>query len=407
MSVPTAAIFSCTLLPPSETFIRAQGEALRRYRAHYVGCRHVPGLALPAERSTTVNPRDGGAMGKAGEALFKYTGRAGALERRLRALQPRLMHAHFGTGGALALPLARRLGVPLIVTYHGADATKSDQAWRNGSHTHRIYLRRRTRLFREARRFIAVSDFIRRKLLAQGVADDRIIVHYIGIDTEYFAPTSSAEQRHGTVLFVGRLTEKKGCADLIRAMARVQANHASIELKVIGDGPLRESLETSARQSLKRCAFLGQQPHEVIRREMAAARVFCVPSVTAADGDAEGFGLVFAEAQAMGTPVVSTTSGGIPEAVAHGRTGFLASERDIDGLARGLIDLIENCDLWRAFSAAGRKFVCHRFDLKKQTRLLEAHYDAAAGVAAAPDGASIDAAGDAPADDVSVEYAAG
>ncbi|MGB7156878.1 MAG: glycosyltransferase [Tepidisphaeraceae bacterium] len=384
MSTPAAAIFSCTLLPASETFIRAQGESLRRYRPHYVGCRPVAGLELPADRTIAVN--NGGRAGKLAEAVFKYTGRCPLLERRLAAVRPRLIHAHFGTGGALALPLARRLGLPLLVTYHGADATTLDDAWRRGSHTHRIYLRRRPHLFREARLFIAVSEFIRAKLIAQGVPQDRVAVHYIGIDTDYFAPQrGTSDPREPTVLFVGRLTEKKGCEYLIRAMARVQAKHPRAVLKVIGEGPLRGMLEGIARSSLTRCEFLGLQPHDVIRREMAAARVFCAPSVTADNGDAEGFGLVFAEAQAMGTPVVSSASGGIPEAVAHGRTGFLAPERDVNGLTRGLLDLIENDDLWQSFSAAGRELVCSRFDLTKQTRLLESLYDAVTGAEAVAD----------------------
>lgn len=399
-----AAIFSCTLLPSSETFIRAQGEALRRYRPYYVGCRPVAGLELPTARTIAVN--EGGCMGKLAEAIFKYTGRSRSVERRLDMLRPRLIHAHFGPGGALALPLARRLGVPLIVTYHGADATTSDQTWRTGSHTHRIYLRRRNDLFRETRLFIAVSEFIRGKLIAQGVPEDRVAVHYIGIDTDYFAPpTDGPKQRAPTVLFVGRLAEKKGCEYAIRAMARVQKIHPKAVLRIIGDGPLWGALESLAKSSLTRCEFLGLQPHDVIRRELAATRVFCAPSITAANGDAEGFGLVFAEAQAMGTPVVSSFSGGIPEAVAHGRTGFLAPERDVDGLTRGLLDLIENDDLWQRFSAAGREFVCSRFDLKKQTRSLESLYDTVTGVETVAD-RSLDTVHQTM-NEARVEYAAG
>jgi glycosyltransferase involved in cell wall biosynthesis len=368
------------LLPGSETFIRAQGEALRRYTPYYVGCRHVPGLELPAERTVVVNR--GGRAGHLAEAAFKYVGRNLLVERRLAELRPRLMHAHFGTCAALALPLARRLGLPLVVTYHGTDATTSDDVWRRGTHTHRIYLRRRPQLFREASLFIAVSNYVRSKLIAQGVPDERVIVHYIGIDTEYFSPRPAEEARAKTVLFVGRLTQLKGCEYLIRAMAAVQTRHPDVTLKIIGDGPERASLERLASLSLRRCEFLGAQPHDVVRHEMGAARLFCVPSVTTSQGSAEGFGLVFAEAQAMGTPVVSTTCGGIPEAVAHGSTGLLVAERDPGGLARAMICLLDDQDLWRRFSSAAREFVSHRYNLTKQTSLLEAVYDAHVGNAA-------------------------
>jgi glycosyltransferase involved in cell wall biosynthesis len=375
LSTPVA-IFTCRLLPQSETFIRAQGEAMRKYTPYYVGCRHVAGLELPGERTMVVN--SGGRAGHLAEAAFKYFGRNPTLERRLAALRPRLIHAHFGPCAALALPLARRLGLPLVVTYHGTDATTSDDVWRRGTHTHRIYLRRRPDLFRDARLFIAVSNHVRSKLIAQGAAEDNVAVHYIGIDTQYFAPPppTSEQRRTQTVLFVGRLTQLKGCDYLIRAMTAVQAKHPGATLKIIGDGPARVALERLALERLRRCEFLGAQPHDVVRREMGAARLFCVPSVSTSQGSGEGFGLVFAEAQAMGTPVVSTTCGGIPEAVAHGRTGLLVGERDVEGLARAILCLFDDQDLWRRFTADARAFVCERFDLAKQTRMLEKLYDA-------------------------------
>jgi glycosyltransferase involved in cell wall biosynthesis len=104
---------------------------------------------------------------------------------------------------------------------------------------------------------------------------------------------------------------------------------------------------------------------------MARSIVFCVPSVVAESGDAEGFGMVFIEAQAMGLPVVSTLSGGIPEAVRHRESGLLVPQRDVKGLAAALLLLIENQDVWRRYSAAGRKRVVDQFDLAQQTDRLE------------------------------------
>jgi colanic acid/amylovoran biosynthesis glycosyltransferase len=108
-----------------------------------------------------------------------------------------------------------------------------------------------------------------------------------------------------------------------------------------------------------------------VREWMARASVFCVPSVVAASGDAEGFGMVFIEAQAMGLPVVSTLSGGIPEAVKHGETGLLVTERDPVGLATALLVLLENEELWQRYSAAGRTRVVAQFNLLRQTERLE------------------------------------
>jgi colanic acid/amylovoran biosynthesis glycosyltransferase len=104
-------------------------------------------------------------------------------------------------------------------------------------------------------------------------------------------------------------------------------------------------------------------------------KVFCTLGITAESGDAEGFGIVFAEAQAMEVPVVSFASGGIPEAVEDEVSGLLASERDWVTLARHLKTLLTDDATWRRFSLAARERVCLKFNLKHQTALLENIYD--------------------------------
>lgn len=84
--------------------------------------------------------------------------------------------------------------------------------------------------------------------------------------------------------------------------------------------------------------------------------------------------MVFAEAQAMGLPVVSYASGGIPEAVAHGETGLLAPEGDHEMLANHLLELFRNTEMWNSFSRDGRQRVERHFDLKRQTAALEQIY---------------------------------
>jgi glycosyltransferase involved in cell wall biosynthesis len=168
-----------------------------------------------------------------------------------------------------------------------------------------------------------------------GYPQDKLQVHYIGTDVNRFK--SSPQTRDSNlVLFVGRLVEKKGCEYLMRAMELVQIERPESKLVVIGDGPLRQSLECLARTTNIRCSFLGAQPSASVAEWLGRARVFCAPSVTAANGDSEGLGLVFAEAQATGTPVVSFKHGGVPEVVRDGDTGLLAAERDHQGLARHL-----------------------------------------------------------------------
>ena len=369
-SRPTVVIFCDHLLYLSETFIRAQAQALRQFSPVYAGSRRVAGLELPPGSSYTINSGD--TAGKIREVVFKLFGKAPDLVRRLHALDPVLVHAHFGPDGLRALPLSRQLGLPLIVTFHGSDATALSPRRNEAPFGHRRYLAHRDVLQRGASLFLAVSEFIRGKLLEQNVPPEKVIVHYIGVDTGFFSPVRA--ETEPVVLFVGRLSERKGPNYLIQAMAEVQQEYPEVELVLIGDGPLRKNLEQQAKASLRKYRFLGAQPPETIREWMDRASVFSASSVKIDSGEEEAFGMVFAEAQAMQKPVVAFASGGVVEAVEHGETGFLAPERDWRKMAEYLALLLRDVELRRRFGIAGRQRVLRLFDLEKQTRELETIY---------------------------------
>jgi glycosyltransferase involved in cell wall biosynthesis len=364
-------IFRNRILPYSETFILAQGERLERFQAHYVGLRRVRGLESPADRTVVLNP--GGFRGALRELAYSVLGRVPERYREIGRLAPALVHAHFGTSGIRALPLARRLGVPLVVTFHGSDATRHDHSARGSTLRRWQYLRGRRTLAREAALIVAVSTFIKDSLIEKGFPPDKIVVHHIGVDTDYFTVRSPVP-REPIVLFVGRLVEKKGCEFLMRAMGAVQESHPEAELVILGDGPLRSRLESQA-ESLRRVRFLGAVTPDEVREWMSRARVLSVPSIRAASGDAEGFGMVFAEAAALGLPVASFASGGIVESVAHQETGFLAAERDWEALGRYISRFLEDSELWNRMSRAGQQRVRSQFNLAVQTRKLEGLYE--------------------------------
>jgi glycosyltransferase involved in cell wall biosynthesis len=158
-------------------------------------------------------------------------------------------------------------------------------------------------------------------------------------------------------------------------MAEIQGFAPEAKLVVIGDGPLRVELERQASKSVKNFEFLGTQVPAVVRSWMNRATVFCTPSVLAESGQREAFGMVFAEAQAMGLPVVSFASGGIPEAVADGLTGFLVPERDWQALGAKILMLLRDKKLWTQFSRAGESRIRRQFDVRKQAQLLEVIYE--------------------------------
>ncbi len=367
----TVIVYRNELLPPSETFIKDQGEGLSNFTAFYVGLRlKQGGLALPAERTFVLS--HGGLAEWISEAILKLTGWAPRLDAAIRAELPCLIHAHFGPDAGTILPAARRLRLPLVVTFHGFDVNMSDDCLRM-TRPGRRYFRRRELLKTEATLLLANSEFTRQRLLEKGFPEHKVRLHYIGVDTEVFCPNPGLVRRP-VVLFVGRLVANKGCGFLIRAMAEVQRVRADVELVIIGDGPQRSDLEQAAAGSLSRFKFLGTQPRSVVLDWMRSARVFCVPSVTIESGESEGFGQVFAEAQATGLPVASFATGGIPEAVTHGETGLLAPERDWQALAANILTLVIDLAAWESMSRAGEEQVRHAFDLRKQCVKLEQIY---------------------------------
>jgi colanic acid/amylovoran biosynthesis glycosyltransferase len=368
----TIVVFRIQLLPPSETFIVAQAAAMQRFAPFFVGWRKMAGIDLPENTSWTVD--DGGLRGKLRELRFRYLGPTREQVARLRASAPRLVYAHFAPDGYAAMQLAEELGVPLVTALHGYDVTMSDRAM-GATRLGREYLQGRSTLQRMGALFLACSTYVRKRGLEMGYPADRTIVHSIGVDVERFKPPPTLRQRDKTVLFVGRLVEKKGCGSLIEAMVEVQRCCPAAQLVVIGGGPLRADYEARAASLGVRCRFLGIQPTAVVCQWMARSAVFCVPSVVAASGDAEGFGMVFIEAQAMGLPVVSTLSGGIPEAVINGETGLLVTEHDRQALTEAILQLMEDEELWQRYSLAGRKNVVSHFNLAQQTRRLESVFE--------------------------------
>lgn len=364
-------IFRQQLLPYSETFIPAQTRWLERYEPYFIGLSTIKGLQLPAERTLIL----GG--GRLAASRYKLCGTAPEFIARLRALRPALVHAHFEDGGVYGLPLARALGVPMVTTFHGYDATMSDAVRQPNPLMRGIYIRGRKRLQRNGSLFIAVSDFIRRKIIARGYPEEKVVTQYIGVDTDRFAPDPESP-KEPVVLFVGRLVEKKGCEYLIRAMAPLLAQRREVKLVIIGDGPQRAALQELQRElGVPGIEFRGAVDSGVIQRELSRAWLLAAPSVTAESGDSEGLPIAICEAQAMGVPVVAFHHAGIPEVVEEGVTGYLAPERSIEGLRTAIAKILDSPAHRDLLGKAARAHAAEFFSLRKQTTLLERIYEGA------------------------------
>jgi colanic acid/amylovoran biosynthesis glycosyltransferase len=361
--MPRVLILKENLLPPSETFILAQMGALTRFSPYLVGLEPTT-RALPLPKPPLLLSRSPSRTADLRSTVYRRIAFAPLFHGKVRRLQPDLIHAHFAASGKTFLSLRKALGRPLIVTLHGGSDVP----------LHKPYVGTYRELAEKATLFLCVSDFIRRQAIDAGYPAEKLVVHYIGIDRTLFLPPAEAAAAD-SILFVGRLVEMKGCEYALRAMRVVQARRPTTEFTIIGDGPLRAGLEELATQLHVKCRFLGAQSPATVREMLGKSRLLCLPSVTTSDGHhVEGLGLVLLEAQAMGVPVVSTLHAGIPEAVADGVTGTLVPERDSERLAAAILQLLEDRDLWQRYHLATQDHLDRKFDLRKQTALLEEIY---------------------------------
>jgi colanic acid/amylovoran biosynthesis glycosyltransferase len=138
-----------------------------------------------------------------------------------------------------------------------------------------------------------------------------------------------------------------------------------LQYDIVGDGPLRSKLQQLIHDlNLESIVTLwGAQENSFVRRRMAEAHLFVLPSITASDGDQEGIPVSLMEAQASGLPVLSTRHSGIPELVIDGESGVLVPERDTQALTAGLSRLIAHPQDWIRMGRAGRKMVEENYNI--------------------------------------------
>lgn len=368
-SQPVVAVWKASWLPPSQTFVKNQLDALERWRPLLLGVRRVEGLPVTPDLA----PFGSGVGGRVAHRLSAAVGYRGVYDRLIRSSQARLVHAHFGTSAVQVLPVARRLGLPLMATFHGFDVTREpERPGRAGA----TYRRRLADVFDYADVLLVNSEFLAGRLLALGAPEKKVRVHRIGIPVDGVPePGPGAPTSRDGVVFVGRLVEVKGVTDLLTAVGRLRAEGREVTLRVVGDGPLAPALRRQAKELGVAAELLGRRTPAEVAAILRESAVFCAPSRTSADGQAEAFGMVFLEAALHGLPVVAYRHGGVPEAVEDGVTSLLAPEGDVETLAQNLALLLDQPERARALGAAGRERVLREFDVRGCTAELESIYD--------------------------------
>ncbi|EIC21297.1 glycosyltransferase [Thiorhodovibrio frisius] len=311
--------------------------------------------------------------------LNRLLGRAARRDIRLLAREKaQLFHVHFATKAVDIWPLVRALNLPMVITLHGYDINIYRDWWEagHGGWRMRAYPRKLLALAQEPRvHFIAVSEAIRERAMAYGIPEKKITVCYIGVDTDRFKPGGlPIHQRARRVLFVGRLVEKKGATYLIDAFGQVAKEFPDAELIIVGDGPLRTQLMEKAKRVGGNIQFLGVLGSEQVREQMNLARIFCLPSVMAENGDAEGFGMVILEAQASGVPVITSAIGAKSAGVLDTEAGIQFKESDIKSIIFHIFRFFEDDNFLKEASIKGRYLAKNHFNIKICTKNLEEIY---------------------------------
>jgi glycosyltransferase involved in cell wall biosynthesis len=271
------------------------------------------------------------------------------------------LHAHFvDRASSVALVAGRLLNVPYSVTAHAND----------------IYVKPELLDLKFSRaRFVATcTGYNRRHLEKAFHLNGKLHCLYHGLELEEYQPAFHASQDVPLIMSVGQLKEKKGFAFLLEACHLLKEQGYSFRCQIIGEGPLRSTLEQQIRDlSLESCVTLrGALPHEDVIDQMNSSAMFVLPCVTGSDGDRDGIPNAILEAMAMQLPVISTLHSGIPEVVTDGENGLLVSPSDARALAQAMARLLDQPQLGHQMGERGRQIVIENFDsARNASRLLQ------------------------------------
>ncbi len=277
-------------------------------------------------------------------------------------------------GGVIAA--AARPALPLVVSLHGSDVFVAERA--------AIGRVAAGEVLRRAGLVTACSSDLARRAITLGAPADRLEVVPYGVDVARFKPAAGARDAvrarlgippEAPLLFAaGRLVRKKGFEYLIDALPKVDAH-----LAIAGDGDLAEELRARAYGAgvADRVHFLGDLPQGAVGDWFAGADVAVAPSVRDDSGNVDGLPNTVLEALASGTPLVSTSAGGIASVVDDGRTGVIVPQRDAGALADALGGLLRDPDRRAGLGRAGRALVQARFGWEAVAARFESAYDRA------------------------------
>jgi len=273
--------------------------------------------------------------------------------------------------GVMAMWLKKTLGVPYFTYCHGEEITQTDYR--------RYQPRVRNAVYMASDAVIAANGFARANLLRIGVPEEKIFTILPGVDSERFAPRPPRPelvrqfglQGKLTVLSVGRLVERKGHSMVLRALARIRHNIPPFQYLIVGEGPEKAAITALAGELglSEQVTLAGKAQDERLADIYNLGDLFVLAN-RVVEGDLEGFGMVFLEANAAGKAVLGGRTGGTSEAVLDGSTGMLVDPESVDEIAGALHLLLSNADLRQRLGSAGLRRARAEFSWPLRARML-------------------------------------
>lgn len=215
--------------------------------------------------------------------------------------------------------------------------------------------------------FIAVTERAKNALLKEGVKKDKVSVIKMGVDINRFKPSKKPKKSdHINILCVARLTKEKGISDLLKAFINIKKKNNKVWLTLVGSGPMEPDLKGYKNVVIKKV------PYSRIHTEYQNADIFCLPSRSTKTWE-EQYGMCLVEAMASGLPIVTTSTGAIPEVC--GSSALCAPQRNIQMLQKNLENLIYNQNIREKMSQISRKRAESEFDSQKIAQQVKEIYN--------------------------------
>ena len=284
------------------------------------------------------------------------------LIRSFRSNRINCVLAQYGQTGAAMLPVCRALEIPLIVHFHGQDASRYQVL--------EAHKRAYREMFEYAARTIAVSKVMYRKLLDLGCPEDKLVLNTYGPSDLFFDIEPKLESSH--FIGIGRFTDKKAPYCTILAFSRILERFPDARLTIGGDGELYYTCSNLVKYlKIEHAVSLpGKITPSKFRELLTEAAAFVQHSVIAGDGDSEGTPVAILEASAAGLPVISTKHAGIPDVILDGETGFLVDEHDVEGMSDAMMTILADHAMAKRLGQAGKERIRNNFSMTRYINKL-------------------------------------